>query len=587
MHLPKKSIAFATSAFLAASALTIVAATASTSASDPITCDANVVSLVVGNGSNQYFECVDSSAGAIRQTFSSKNPWVVDPAAPPLFITPPATPDGAYGQIFTGRVQGVGVISSDDNTGAERDSISRNETLTFRKDALARNFSGLQLGVNVLQAGTNITVQAISANGADITGGTAVSGSLSTGSRNVTFFSDVPVDAAGFRIGVTSGAFSLDGKRQTEFSLTEPEPPDETPPGEVKDLAVAKVTTNSVTLSWVNPTDDDFAEVIVRRAEGPTPPANSTAGFDVPVDEDLTSATDTDLTPNTEYSYAVFTRDNTGNTSSGVTRPATTKPLPVTVLTANAAVTSVKLTWTNPTEPTAPDEVIVRGAKSPTPPSDPEDGYPVPVDADTMTSAIDADLAPDTVYSYAVFTKYGENISDPAVVDTKTLPGIIEGGQFVSEPFNGLTSTVEFIAEGSCNASAVPFTYTPSLVDDDTLYTLAADWVVPDKDDIIPNTGSPGTPYGNCLFRWTTEAVGVDYSLTPLMDYDGAGTKYQPGAIPGCEFDAQGDPLPPPKKYVDPDNGDRPFCLVSDNFDGPTATKTTTVLVWNDPKRFT
>jgi chitodextrinase len=583
MPLPKKSIAFATSAFLAASALTIVAATASTSASDPITCDANVVSLVVGNGSNQYFECVDSSAGAIRQTFSSKNPWIVDPAAPALFITPPATPDGAYGQIFTGRVQGVGVISSDDDTGAERDSISRNETLTFKKDALARNFSGLQLGVNVLQAGTNITVQAIDADGADITGGTAVSGSLSTGSRNVTFFSDVPVDAAGFRVGVTSGAFSLDGKRQTEFSLSEP---DVTPPGQVIGLDVDEVTTNSVTLSWTNPEDSDLAEVIVKRDVTPLTLTAPTAE----------SVTDTDLAPNTTYSYSVFTRDTSGNTSEPVTIPATTKPLPVTGLDVDATtVTSASLSWVNPPS-SPPDEIIVRRSQGTTAPTTPGEGDPVTVPADSQpaTAVTDTGLAPNTEYSYSVFTVYGTNISDPVSTSDKTDPGIAENSPSeVDGTFGGqsITSTVDFVPTDSCNADTIPINEHSVSEIDFELYTLSANWVVPDKDHLIP-PGEPnaGSIYGNCLFRWTTTAVGVDYSLTPLMDYDGdtvevggVGDEYEPEAIPGCEY-PQGSLVLPPKDYV---GDERPFCLETDLFDGPTATKTTTVLVWNDPKRFT
>jgi chitodextrinase len=583
MPLPKKSIAFATSAFLAASALTIVAATASTSASDPITCDANVVSLVVGNGSNQYFECVDSSAGAIRQTFSSKNPWIVDPAAPALFITPPATPDGAYGQIFTGRVQGVGVISSDDDTGAERDSISRNETLTFKKDALARNFSGLQLGVNVLQAGTNITVQAIDADGADITGGTAVSGSLSTGSRNVTFFSDVPVDAAGFRIGVTSGAFSLDGKRQTEFSLSEP---DVTPPDPVTNLkAVPNVT--SIELSWENPGAGDLKEIIVRRAEGDKAPGEVIAGDPVTVpaaSQPATSVTDTKLKPDTQYSYAVFARDKSGNTSVATVITETTKPpTPVSDLeVTGVGAFSVSLKWTNPTDPGL-TEIIVRRAQEAAP-ATADDGEAVL--AALSTSVTDDGLDPGTEYFYSVFARYDDTYdSGPVWTSEATLQTITENRPSTeSETFGDqtLTSVVEFEKTDSCKATEIPIIdHSVSDVDFD-LYTLSANWVVPDKDDIIPNT-SPEITYGNCLFRWTTQAVGVDYSLTPLMDYDGDDGPKLPEAIPGCVYDEAGLVLPP-KLYV---GDDRPFCLVSDNFDGESATKTTTVLVWNDPKRFT
>jgi hypothetical protein len=290
--------------------------------------------------------------------------------------------------------------------------------------------------------------------------------------------------------------------------------------------------------------------------------------------------TDSGLIPNKQYSYSVFTQDANGNTSSSpVTVSVTTKPAGVGSLEAVADVTSVKLTWTNPTSP--PDEVIVKRSEGATSPSSPLDGVGVTVSG-TGTEAIDSSLTPNTQYSYAVFTKYGENVSDPAPVTVTTLEGISQGEVVIIPDESGLTSTIDFQRTASCNADAVPFIYSVSPVIGDVngqdFYTLAADWVVPLKTDIIPNTGE--TPYGNCLFEWTTEAE-VNVSATPLMDYDGDGTDYLPEPIPGCEFDA-GVAQAPPTEYA---GIERPFCMVSDAWNE--GTKTTTVLVWNDPKRFT
>ncbi len=101
---------------------------------------------------------------------------------------------------------------------------------------------------------------------------------------------------------------------------------DTTPPGPVTDLKVSGATASSVTLTWSNPASSDLDEVLVRRAKGSTPPADPAAGTAVPLaDETATSATDTALLPTTSYSYAVFTRDRSGNTNpSPVTVTATT-----------------------------------------------------------------------------------------------------------------------------------------------------------------------------------------------------------------------------------------------------------------------
>lgn len=307
----RKLLTLVTPLALAAGALTVAAAAPSASVNDPVptvSCDAEYVSLVVQNGQDQYFSC-DDTAGEIRQTFSSKNPWVVDPASPTLFAQPTATPTGAFGQVFIGSSQGVGVISPQDATGEERDSISRSETLILTKGAsVSRSFESVQLGVKVIKPGTRIRVAAVDQGGAPIPDAVQTV-QRSQGSYDLRFFFSAPVaGAAGFAISATQGEFSLDGTRTTQFWF------DSTAPGRVQGLTVDDLTATAVTLSWTNPTDPDLATVVVQRS-------GTTVAT---LENGETTYTDTGLQPNTPYTYSVFTRDTSGNVSAAETVSVTT-----------------------------------------------------------------------------------------------------------------------------------------------------------------------------------------------------------------------------------------------------------------------
>ena len=104
------------------------------------------------------------------------------------------------------------------------------------------------------------------------------------------------------------------------------EPPpvaDTTPPGPVT-LLTAAPASRSVGLKWTNPTAPDFAGVIIRRESGPSAPPSATAGAAVAITGVTTSFTDSGLSPASEYSYALFAKDNAGNTSLATTITATT-----------------------------------------------------------------------------------------------------------------------------------------------------------------------------------------------------------------------------------------------------------------------
>jgi hypothetical protein len=124
-------------------------------------------------------------------------------------------------------------------------------------------------------------------------------------------------------------------------------PPDTTPPGTVTALTAGPRTQDSIALSWTNPTDPDLAAVIVRRTQGPMAATSPTDGTGVALGSPTaTTVTDTALNPATTYSYAVFTRDTTGNING-----------PTTLTTATTASPQVYSVFNYP-QPGQPDPAI-------------------------------------------------------------------------------------------------------------------------------------------------------------------------------------------------------------------------------------
>lgn len=102
---------------------------------------------------------------------------------------------------------------------------------------------------------------------------------------------------------------------------------DLTPPGAVQGLR-ATALESAVLLHWVNPADEDLAEIVVRRSEGGIAPGNPRQGAAVPVSPPRGSSTsDGNLSSDTEYTYSVFAVDGVGNWSRPVSvRVSTTRP---------------------------------------------------------------------------------------------------------------------------------------------------------------------------------------------------------------------------------------------------------------------
>jgi hypothetical protein len=89
---------------------------------------------------------------------------------------------------------------------------------------------------------------------------------------------------------------------------------------------MADNTARSISLAWVNPTDPDFAGVLIRRAAGDTPPVTASDGTLVAaLGSRQTTFTDKHLAAASTYSYAVFGRDKSRNVGIAATLTTATR----------------------------------------------------------------------------------------------------------------------------------------------------------------------------------------------------------------------------------------------------------------------
>ncbi len=102
---------------------------------------------------------------------------------------------------------------------------------------------------------------------------------------------------------------------------------DRSPPAAVTHVALTRATASSVTLSWTDPADPDFADVVIRRATGSTPPATITSGAAAgTLKPGAATGTFGGLSAHTTYSFSLFARDSVGNTARAATITAMTDP---------------------------------------------------------------------------------------------------------------------------------------------------------------------------------------------------------------------------------------------------------------------
>lgn len=281
---------------------------------------------------------------------------------------------------------------------------------------------------------------------------------------------------------------------------------DVTAPAAPTALAVVRTTLDGVDLEWRNPAAEDLTEVLVRRAVGMTAPTSADDGEAVAQPHPLATAVrDHGLSPGTTYSYAVFARDNAGNTSrpvliSATTRSDTSPPKPIRNLSAEATgPRTVALAWLNPDDPDVADIVVRRtgGARIA---SSIRDGQGIATAAPAPQTAVDTSVSDGADYTYTIFvTDQAGNVSPGTSVRLSTPLDV--------EPPGPVTS----LREARLGPYAVTLAWSNPAVDD-----LAGAVVRRAEGVQPPATISDGQPVG---LRSPDATTVEDDSLRPMTTY--------------------------------------------------------------------
>lgn len=114
------------------------------------------------------------------------------------------------------------------------------------------------------------------------------------------------------------------------------------PPAPVTNAQYTDLQAESVTLTWKNPSDEDFDGVVI------TYGSNT-----VLVGKTETSKTFTGLSSNTSYTFEIRAKDKANNLSSVVSIDATTltSPKATSVKAANFSTGTILVTWTDASNP--------------------------------------------------------------------------------------------------------------------------------------------------------------------------------------------------------------------------------------------
>jgi hypothetical protein len=134
-----------------------------------------------------------------------------------------------------------------------------------------------------------------------------------------------PVSPDGWTVLLVQSSGMVDLVADVVGYVTGP-PVDNAGPGGVTSFAMTQPTRTSVTLTWQNPTDADFAGVTIRRVVDGAATGDLWEGS-VVAETTGTSFTDTNLTPGTTYGYSLWAHDSFPNVSWPVMASPTTTPL--------------------------------------------------------------------------------------------------------------------------------------------------------------------------------------------------------------------------------------------------------------------
>jgi hypothetical protein len=199
-------------------------------------------------------------------------------------------------------------------------------------------------------------------------------------------------------------------------------------PGVITEFS-AEAGDAQVVLSWINPTDSDFAGVIIRRSDSDYPQTHEDG--DLVYDGTDETYTDSGLTNRTTYYYSAFSYDEVPNYSNAAQVSATpvpadsTPPGQVADLAIEAGYQTLVLSWANPTDDDFAGVKVIRNESNF--PADINDGTEIYDGTDTTVT--DSNLTTGTTYYYSVFTyDTVENYSLPVQISGVPVQGYTVSG---------------------------------------------------------------------------------------------------------------------------------------------------------------
>jgi hypothetical protein len=305
--------------------------------------------------------------------------------------------------------------------------------------------------------------------------------------------------------------------------------PDVTAPSNVTNLT-GTPTYNSVSLSWTNPPETDFAKVKVYE--------NGVYQKSVTAAEDSTAYFG-NLDPQTQYTFKVTSVDNTGNESNGSSIQVTTLPLPelknIKNLNVDAKYNKVKLTWDLPDSEYFHHVTIYRKelekvsflqnmfGSTKAYASDTTDGF-TPMFETNGTYWTDLTVIPDTSYEYKLTTVNTDGRESQGIITDTTTPQepkpILDGatfstsssGDYIVSWTNPTSGTVRIIVGETVlqevNAETKTFTISKS----DMKYTYLGD-----PDVKLQPVGKFGTEGDKVVAPGTINQTKIPFTVNDLI----------------------------------------------------------------------
>lgn len=256
----------------------------------------------------------------------------------------------------------------------------------------------------------------------------------------------------------------INGVISTVSSVSAVTLPDTTPPANVANLTVAAVTDHTLTLTWTDPADDDFSNVIIT-SSGTLLDGSSIT--DVSVDKGVCTATYEKLSSDTAYTFVLKTKDVNDNVSNSVsvtktTSVDTTAPGKVTSVATESTRTTIKLTWKDPADIDL-KSIVISAASDDAGAAVPSD---ITVAAGTCTATMTG-LTLDATYTFTLTAKdISGNAGTGVTVNAPTVKPFATNISAVTQ-YTGqilVTWTDTTVAETGVtytyNATAVPSTTT-------------------------------------------------------------------------------------------------------------------------------